>query len=410
MSNVLRKSRILVIPILAIGIAIALAATAPLPDGTTDTSTAPTTSEPPASDTTTPPTTTTTTPPASTTTKPPTTSTTTPPTTTTTTPPTTTTTTPPVTTTAVPPPTTTTITVKNLVQLRSDATTVIATGGYSEGAEAIVTCDIESITSSTTTTSTPADPTFAVSAVTYKVHVECVPTSTTFTGTPTHSVTVTATSASITLTGLTDGELYHWSVYATDGVTTSTTVSYGANPETDTDFICGTSPPVNQPPIVSAPGQFDGGGVNPIPTGGVVVGSQVWFKAMVADVDGDTIRWHIERAITTMGFTGNATESTNFLASGSQAQIVVALPVGNWAWKYRAEDSAGNFSPWTSFDINADTVPDLIVPVPVAGPKSKDGGNDCQMFDATRGMYAGNALVMALALTMLALTAARLRP
>jgi hypothetical protein len=308
--------------------------------------------------------------------------------------------------------------VKNLKQFRSDGTTVIATGGYSEGAEAIVACDIEMTTSSSTTPPVVTDPTepatpVAVAAPTYKVHVECIPTSMSFTGTSTHSVSVTGTTASVTLTGLTDGELYHWQVYATDGTTTSKKVSYGGNPETDTDFICGTTPPVNQPPTVSSPGQFDGSGVNPIPVGGTVVGTQMWFKAMVVDADGDSVRWHIERYNVLVGPTGTATESTNFMASGSQAQIVATVTSpGNWGWRECAEDSAGNFTPWTSFGGNADTVADYVVPVPggSGGSKGKDGGNDLDCFKASSGAFSGTSLVAALAITLLALIATKLRP
>jgi len=300
--------------------------------------------------------------------------------------------------------------------------TTIPTGDYSNGPEAIVTCDIAMTTSGTGSGTTdpalPADTTFsAFAAVTYKVYVECVPTSKALTGTPTHTVAVTGTSASITLTGLIDGELYHWTVYASDGTTTSKTVSYGGNPETDTDFICGNPPPTNQPPIISAPGQFEAGGTIAIPTGGSVVGTQVYLKAMLND-DGNSSCLEVELAFNGAAFSGTPTYTSPLQANG-QATIIAVLPLGNWAWKCRARDAQGLTSNWMSFDVNPDTAPDFTLVAPGGGGGSS--GNNYNKKSNTSfcpwgiggsagGMHSKSALIAALAVTLLAMAAFKLRP
>ena len=97
-------------------------------------------------------------------------------------------------------------------------------------------------------------------------------------------------------------------------------------------------PPANRPPAVPellAPA--NGATVSPAPT----------LRVRLSDPDGDTVKALIEISA---GSTVVRRLETEFVANGSEASVAVdpSLEAGNYTWRARARDSAGNASDWSS--------------------------------------------------------------
>jgi WD40 repeat protein len=97
-------------------------------------------------------------------------------------------------------------------------------------------------------------------------------------------------------------------------------------------------PPANRPPAVPellAPA--NGATVSPAPT----------LRVRLSDPDGDTVKALIEISA---GSTVVRRLETEFVASGSEASVSVdpSLEAGNYTWRARARDSAGNASDWSN--------------------------------------------------------------
>jgi hypothetical protein len=103
-------------------------------------------------------------------------------------------------------------------------------------------------------------------------------------------------------------------------------------------FTVEVPPPSNRPPAVPellAPA--DGATVSPAPT----------LRVRLSDPDGDQVQAVIE----IRNASGVArTLETGSVASGSEASVSVdpSLEVGDYTWRARAKDSAGNESDWTT--------------------------------------------------------------
>jgi WD40 repeat protein len=103
-------------------------------------------------------------------------------------------------------------------------------------------------------------------------------------------------------------------------------------------FTVEVPPPSNRPPAVPellAPA--DGATVSPAPT----------LRVRLSDPDGDQVQAVIEIY---SGTDKVRTLETGFVASGSEASVAVDPPLtaGNYTWRARARDSAGNASDWSS--------------------------------------------------------------
>jgi WD40 repeat protein len=97
-------------------------------------------------------------------------------------------------------------------------------------------------------------------------------------------------------------------------------------------------PPANRPPAVPellAPA--NGATVSPAPT----------LRVRLSDPDGDTVKALIEISA---GSTVVRRLETEFVANGSEASVAVdpSLTAGNYTWRARARDSAGNASDWSN--------------------------------------------------------------
>jgi hypothetical protein len=103
-------------------------------------------------------------------------------------------------------------------------------------------------------------------------------------------------------------------------------------------FTVEVPPPSNRPPAVPellAPA--NGATVSPAPT----------LRVRLSDPDGDTVKALIEISA---GSTVVRRLETEFVANGSEASVSVdpSLEAGNYTWRARARDSAGNASDWSS--------------------------------------------------------------
>jgi len=165
-------------------------------------------------------------------------------------------------------------------------------------------------------------------------------------------------------------------------VTAPTVIKYAVHARVNEDgidrFTDVVSVTVNPSPTSRAPNppttlnQFRSDGVTPIQVGAPTDESTVIFKATVSDPDGDQVKLQIElRRLDEFGgaFTGEPTQESAPVMSGSQAQIVAfGLINGNYHWRVRTIDATGAASDWVSFGGNPDSAADFIVERPARGP------------------------------------------
>jgi hypothetical protein len=117
-----------------------------------------------------------------------------------------------------------------LAQFRSDATTTIATGGFTNETSVVLKASV-------------SDPD---AGNTVKLQVEVKPVATAFTNVASaeSGLLASGSTASTTVTGLTNGTSYHWQARAVDNNgTASAWVSFGGNAETAADFSVDTDAP-----------------------------------------------------------------------------------------------------------------------------------------------------------------------
>ncbi len=193
----------------------------------------------------------------------------------------------------------------------------------------------------------------------YEVELRQLPGS--FTGVATHSsgfVNSGSLATTATANGLAAGN-YGWKFRVIDSRGAATSWSSAGNP----DFVVQG---VNQTPTYSSANQYrtDTGTAIPLNGGVIPTGVGVNFKANVSDADGDTIKYEVELRQLPAVFTGVATHSSGFVASGSQATTATAsgLAAGNYGWKFRVIDSRGAANAWSSAGNPDFVVQDLVTP------------------------------------------------
>jgi hypothetical protein len=156
-------------------------------------------------------------------------------------------------------------------------------------------------------------------------------------------------AAQVTVYGLANGN-YHWRGRVRMGSTLTAWVSFGTNPDGQTDFAISNS---NNPPgIPSGANQYKNDGTTVIPTGGDTNEMTVKFKATVSDPDLNTVKLQVEVKPRGVDFDGNASGESALVASGTQVTVTVSgLANGQYVWRYRAIDSFGHAGFWTDFPI-----------------------------------------------------------
>ena len=252
-----------------------------------------------------------------------------------------------------------------LAQLRSDGSTAIAVGGSIEETTVVLRAAV-------------SDPDTANRV---RLQVEVRPVGTSFSGVTATSAEVgNGSTASVTVTGLTQGTSYHWRARTIDDTDrTGPWVSFGGNAETAADFS--VAPPPDDPDPPAAPGalaQLRSDGSTAIATGGTTEETTVVLRASLSDPDtANRVKLEVEVRAVGTGFSGT-TGASALVDNGSTASVTVTgLTQGtSYHWRARAVDDTGLAGPWVSFGGNAETAADFSVapppdePDPPAAPTS----------------------------------------
>jgi hypothetical protein len=139
---------------------------------------------------------------------------------------------------------------------------------------------------------------------------------------------------------------YHWQARAVDEAgNKSVWITFGANPETDADFIIDTTPPglasLQQLDTDTGPVIADDGWDNDL---------TVWFKATVSDNLGQ-IKLQVEVKSVGVAFDGTISVESSLTDSGTSALVSYIAPgEGSYKWRARAIDEANNTSAWVEFE------------------------------------------------------------
>ena len=180
---------------------------------------------------------------------------------------------------------------------------------------------------------------------TVKLEVELRQLPATFTGVATHTsgfVGSGSQATTATASGLAAGN-WGWRYRVVDSRGAAGNWSSVGNP----DFIVSA----NTTPTSGLANQYRTDTGTAIPLGSAIPsGVNVNFKATLNDTDGDTVKLDVELRQLPATFTGVATHSSSFVASGSQATTATAngLAAGNWGWRYRVVDDRGAAGNWSS--------------------------------------------------------------
>src|SRR5207253_4502361 len=166
-----------------------------------------------------------------------------------------------------------------LAQLRADSLTAVPPGGSTDQATVVLRGVL-------------ADPDPQDSQ---RIEVDVRPVGTAFTVVPTQlgGRVANGQNGFVAVPGLTNNTGYHWQARTADQTgRASAWTAFGANAETDGDFVI-TIPQPPAPPTDTA--QFQSDGVTAIPVGGTASGRSVIFKATVTDPNpGDQLRLEVE--------------------------------------------------------------------------------------------------------------------
>ena len=117
--------------------------------------------------------------------------------------------------------------------------------------------------------------------------------------------------------------------------------------------------------------QISSDGLTIVPAGGTVTQDTIGLGARVADPDSDSVRVQIEVRPLGTAFTGAATDTSGWVASGSRA-LATVTGLANFAtyhWQARAVDATGRTSAWVAFAGGTSGF-QIVVPQPPHAPAS----------------------------------------
>src|SRR6266576_2536716 len=237
-----------------------------------------------------------------------------------------------------------------LAQLRTDSVTSVPVGGSTDQAGIVLRGVV-------------SDPDLSD---TLRLEVEVQPVGTPFSGVATAASgrLPVGVSAFVAVVGLANNTAYHWQARTVDQTgRASAWTAFGANAETDGDFVT-TIPQPPAPPTDTA--QFQSDGVTAIPVGGTGSGRSVIFKATVTDPNpGDQLRLEVEVKPVGTAFNGVVTGTGSTVANGTVDTAAVAGLSDNTAyhWRSRAVDQTSRASAWVPFGNNAESATDFRVAV-----------------------------------------------
>lgn len=158
--------------------------------------------------------------------------------------------------------------------------------------------------------------------------------------------------AEVTIAGLAVGS-YHWQARTVDSMgIASAWVSFGANPETSTDFAISTN---TNPNVPSGLNQFKSDGTTIISIGGSTDETTVIFKGTVSDPDNNNVQLQVEVKQTGVVFDGTGILTGTLVSSGSLSQVTASgLSQVSYHWRARTIDSLGATSAWVNFGGNGE--------------------------------------------------------
>src|SRR5216117_2771056 len=238
----------------------------------------------------------------------------------------------------------------SLAQLRTDSVTSVPVGGSTDQAGIVLRGVV-------------SDPDLSD---TLRLEVEVQPVGTPFSGVATAASgrLAAGVSAFVAVAGLANNTAYHWQARTVDQTgRASAWTAFGANAETDGDFVTAIPQPP-APPTDTA--QFQSDGVTAIPVGGTAPGRSVIFKATVTDPNpGDQLRLEVEVKPVGTAFNGVVTGTGPTVTNGTVATAAVAGLSDNTAyhWRSRAVDQTSRASGWVPFGNNAESATDFRVAV-----------------------------------------------
>src|SRR5438093_2509073 len=238
----------------------------------------------------------------------------------------------------------------SLAQLRTDSVTSVPVGGSTDQAGIVLRGVV-------------SDPDLSD---TLRLEVEVQPVGTPFSGVATAASgrLPAGVPAFVAQAGLANNTAYHWQARTVDQTgRASAWTPFGANPETDGDFVT-TIPQPPAPPTDTA--QFQSDGVTAIPVGGTASGRSVIFKATVTDPNpGDQLHLDVEVKPVGTPFNGAVTGTGPTVANGTVATAAVAGLSDNTAyhWRSRVVDQTARASAWVPFGNNVESATDFRVAV-----------------------------------------------
>jgi hypothetical protein len=194
-----------------------------------------------------------------------------------------------------------------------------------------------------------------------RLEIEVQPATSGFTGTPTatSSFVSNGSVATATASGSANGP-FHWRARTADGSgAASGWISFGGNPDGETDFTVDTSTNLVPADPVNL-SQHDTESGAPEAVGFLDDDQTLFFKATLSDPNPlQTVNLEVEVQPVATAFTGNPT------AGG--------LADGSYHWQARAVDSAGAASNWVSFGGNPETAADFSILLGVNLPPGLPG-------------------------------------
>lgn len=233
----------------------------------------------------------------------------------------------------------------SLVQLRRDGVTVIPVGGNTGDTIVVFRARL-----------TDPDPGDSV-----RLLIERQPVGTAFSGVAgdTSAPVGGGGTASVTVHGGLNSTSYHWRALALDRTgLPSGWVAFGANPETQADYVITYATPPDDP---TGLGQYEHNNQAIVP-GGTTTQLTVTFKATISDPDGDQVKLEVEVRPFAIAFTGTPTDSSSLVTGGGQQQGQVSVSVvssTDYHWQARTADQGGKASGWVAFGTG--TAPDFHV-------------------------------------------------
>jgi len=190
-------------------------------------------------------------------------------------------------------------------------------------------------------------------AGTVGLDIEVKPLGTAFANSATLSNTgPSGTTISVTVTGLTDPQSYHWQARPTQGATLGTWVKFGTPPNSESAIDFSVDSSAVAAPAALSLGQFEKDGVTAVPPGGPVKGRVILKGTNGANTPNAAVQVRLEIEVQPSGtaFTNTPNVFSAFGGSGAAASASWSGPSGTYHWQARSANTFGTASAWVNFN------------------------------------------------------------